>query len=619
MRNIVLIIIGFTVTLSLAENKTDTQALEARNQSIEGLIYSDDNLKISDNLKKRNSGYSYPKPNRAKFRSRFTSNGSSKNRGKFSRLNVPVRPFETYGPPKQTSQQFSINNHPSRRPSIQQNKNKFHSGAEGIRFPSNNLGIGNFHYEVPSPIRETDFIEPSPIASQNEEPFKVNFANYLPPKNQRLPIHQTSSIFLTSAPSANSDQHINNHKQNLINQHPPNFQVSDAAQFLVDHSRAISQLYDAPALNIDYAPINEDSPSFDNQGPNVNLNLQNQNLGHETNQKELLSIQNLQRSFPSYASGTLEPYRSLEQIQSLEKDRLIAQLQQELVQRQVQDPSRYAQHNEGENEKLLSVQSSHLDNSASILGLQGVPFGTRLENSSGRNSQTSKIDRPSLTYGFPTITTPLQTTSSTAISNASVDRPQNSGEGSSHGGTLVPMSSKLPTVFPFPQTGGFIPTLIAGTNLASLPSYGTTFVGSNSFHSPGQVIESSPTHFDIPIPTIPSNNKPLIGGSTLTPTSPKPIDSPGSSSSLHPISSAPLQPIFPAIPTVTQVQTPASPLHPTYNQPALINSVFLKPVKPVYPLYYYPNVPYQLQKPQYVFPWNYAPTYAQAKSSDTSK
>jgi len=125
-----------------------------------------------------------------------------------------------------------------------------------------------------------------------------------------------------------------------------------------------------------------------------------------------------------------------------------------------------------------------------------------------------------------------------------------------------------------------------------------------------------PTTITPPLSSVSPSNRP---GVALTPAAITPV-------------ALPIQPLRPVAPLATPIHPITAPLlpanptqvHPaqsipvtssvqhTYGvQTALINPVLYKPVKAVYPVYYYPvNIPYQLQKPvSPSYPWNYAPSY----------
>lgn len=484
---------GLVAVTFATENKT----LSARSDDIDLIDPTEDNS--AGNLQKRESGYLYSRP-RPSFLTRIKN---IKNK----RPSRVVRPFMTYGPPKS--------------PAYSPSKNKYQNV---------NSNRPNPQYQAPDPLKIVEFTKPSPIASQNEEPFKATSANYLPPKNQKLPTH----------PATYFQQSQNFQSQQLLQNPPVSSQISDAAQFLRQNAPAISQLYKAPAINQNYEPLPEQNPT----------------ISSRSHQSEAL---------PSYASGTLEPYRSLEQIQSLEKDQLIAELRQQLA---VQDSQRYA-----------TEQGNFLSN---------------LDNQSNKGLIGQSV------YGPPT------------PGDQSTLGTQNTNQGNS-----LPTSLGIPGAFPFSQYAGGLTPVIGGTNFVtgtSLP----TFFGSNA---PGQI--DSPTHFSLPIP---SNNKPLTPANTK-PSFPSlhPVSGAGGHYPAldphpqlqplpHPQPQPQPQPIHPIHP-IHQIQTihPVQPVQPV--QPVLgvqtvpVSPVILKPVKPVFPVYY-PSVPYVIQKPSLA-----APSYSVIKSA----
>lgn len=244
-----------------------------------------------------------------------------------------------------------------------------------------------------------------------------------------------------------------------------------------------------------------------------------------------------------------------------------------------------------------------------------------------------------LNYGVTTTNQPPTTT--TMTTTTTVQPPQSAkGDGTTQVSSSVPATALSPSAG-VPVYAGFVPTLIAGTNFVSnIPTYGPNFFAPGTVTSV-QTSGSSPTHFGLPIPT---NQKPVITTtpsstpsstpftpSTVRPSAPSspplnalPLPVHPVTTPLHPVVTplhpvTPLQPVLPATPGHVQ---PASTGHPAYGvQTPVINPFLYKPVKPVYPLYYYPNVAYQLHKPALpTYPWSYAPTYAtQAKPTQIWK
>ncbi|KAI4483076.1 hypothetical protein M0804_008131 [Polistes exclamans] len=593
---------------------------------------ADSDSKKSDVQIKRNSGYSYNRPN---TRPRLQS-GQSGYRGRIvTRIPSQItRPFNKYGPPSQQNLGLS-------RPNVQQNRDKFqHHGQSSLnRYPNNqqsnnfqNHGSGLWDQGIPSPIRNFDFAEVSPIASQNNEPFGSNTANYLPPRNQKLPAYSPADSFSPQqALSTSQGQNINFQNQNIPQSEGS--QISDAALFLTQNAQALEQLYGAPATSQDFAPsINDYIDQNNNQ-------IQNPSGQFQQFENTSPNPQIFRGPLPSYASGTLNSQETLEQIQSLEKDRLIAQLQQALAQSQVQSPNnegRYAQNhgNYPQNQDLLGsigtefppLGKPRISSNTINLG-RGNVVSNQLPFLSG--TTTGPIKFP-LGYGFTTTTTQSPSTSTTTTTTTSTGRPvpTNKGDGTTQIGVNVPVPGQPGTaVVPslgFPLYGGFVPTFVA-----NVPSYGVYAPGTvTSVQSSG----SSSTHFGIPIPTDqghkgiqpqtpqlppktpPTANQPGVVTST-------PVQSAHPTTPLHPVAT-PIQPILPATPTNIQPSVSSTPSqHPTYGlQTPLINPLIYKPIKPVYPVYYYSNLAYQLQKPALpTYPWSYAPSYLSTKPAQLWK
>ncbi|KAG7197254.1 hypothetical protein KM043_018377 [Ampulex compressa] len=604
--------------LTAEEEKSDITKLDVVELSE---AEADPEEKESEAQKKRDSGYSYSRPDRFRLnaRARFPS-GHFNHKGRivFRNPGQINRPFTKYGPP-------SHQNSPLAKPGThgQQNRDNLHHHGHFGQQPSNNFNgrPGSLlQQEVPSPIRHFDFSEASPIASQNNEPFGSNTANYLPPQNQKLPGYTSTGSF---ALQQFQNQAIRN--QNIVQSTPQ--QISDAALFLTQNAQAIQQLYGAPATSQDFAPNNEDFPNSDNV---QNLHPQFQNLDVSSQRSH-----GYQGALPSYASGTLNAQETLEQIQSFEKDRLIVQLQRALAeQSQSQDTSgRYAQNQVGytQNQELLAALEARMKQQ----GLQQSTAAFASANPAFNQSPFlpgTTVGPLGFGYGLSTTTqTPTTTTTTTTLA-------PHGGEGTSQVGVSLPPASQPapPPSAGFPVYGGFVPTLITGPSfVAGLPSYGAGVLPS----SPVQPSGSSPTHFGIPIPADPAH-KPVSPPTTLPPSSPAAPPSPPLPGTSHPVHTVPLQPVHPVQPVATplhpvhpvatplhpvhpvttplqpgtSVQNPAAaaPGHPAYGlQTPLINPLLYKPVKAVYPLYYYPNLAYHLQKPALpTYPWSYAPSYA---------
>ncbi|XP_023289029.1 ataxin-2-like protein [Orussus abietinus] len=584
----------------------------------------------SEVQRKRDSGYAYPRPSRfgggRLALDRFRA-GHSSHRGRLStrRPGQVNRPFNTYGLPNHQQGQGSSGK--------VQPTGYHHSSQQFHQSQSQQRPNGAFwNQDVPSPIRNLDFVEASPIASQNTQPFGINSANYLPPGNQKPPTYTPTGTFSAQQPGFHNlqgqvqDASLESQGQGLS----ADQQISDAALFLAENAQAISQLYGAPATDESFAP--------------------NYEFREPQDQFQDFKASDQSRGFPaplpSYASGTLSNQELLEQIKSMEKDRLISQLQQALVTQNTLDQglARYAQSfSQGQ---LLEQyppldRPSKLPNQGSLgqspgvvnsgnAGFGQVPFSPGTTLSPGFT----------VTYGPGTTTQPpitTTTTTSTSSPPASGASPSAGSDGSTQTGSSLP----APGTHYFPQYGGFVPTILTGTGLvpSQIPNYGIlgTIPGSPSISA-----GSSPTHFNLPIPLDP-------GHKVTTPASfSPPVQSPGQSGS-HPGSGSPstpnppasipvqpvhpirpispaLHPLFPAAgPTIPQFhppQTPVAPVpaHPTYGlQPAVFNPLLYKPVKPIYPVLYYPNA-FQLQKPTLpVHPWSYAPSFIQAKPAQIWK
>lgn len=621
--------------------------------------------------RKRDSGYVYNRPDRLSGGQRFR--GQSQRpilngyRAKIlSRYpSQSQRPFTSYGAPvSRPSSQYS-------NPQIgglgsHQNQFKAHQNHHG-QFSNhfNKPGGGLFNQEVPSPVRHVDFVEPNPIASQNDVPFGQNTANYLPPRNQELPSYSVPSNFAFNQQSFQQQQHSQGSRENFESQghgQSLNHEISDAANFLAQNAQAISQLYGAPATDQSFAPNNEEFSG--SQGGQIqSVTGPQQNNQHFSGQ------------LPSYASGTLEPEESLERIQSKEKDRLIAQLQTLLSQSRSQNAAsaeligQYAQShgNYIENQNLLASISNQIrdqhryenqnTNNPNPFGSDNSAFGQ-----APFTPGTSTNPTFTLGYGITTQQTPTSTTTTTTTTPKAPILPSQgpSQDGSSQTGTSLPPPPPPPPNFP--QYGGFVPSLIGGNSFPSgVPSYGT-FVPA----SPQQPAGSSPTHFGIPIPQNPNApQQPQNPGASAQPPAqnpvlrpiglPQPVQPvhsihpitplaplPPAVTPLHPISTSlhgfqqfhgiaapvqpvhpPVHPILPVAPALTPVPVHPAPVasQPAYGvQSAVLNPLLYKPVKAVYPIYYYPNLQYQVQKPALPsYPWSYAPSYPQAKPAQIWK
>lgn len=596
--------------------KSDVTKLEVVNFD-EAEVESD--LGQSDVQHKRDSGLSYSRPNRVAASSRFRLQAPNRSRGHHIASRIPtgqlVRPFVRYGPPSYSSPDASPIAHGGYPDKLQQHAVSQQQSIDGE--PS--------EQGVPSPIRNVDFAEANPIASQNNEPFGMHTANYLPPRNQKLPAYAPTGGSFTPSPS-----------QNLAR--PPDHQISDAALFLAENAQAIRQLYSVPASDQDFAPSYDQLRDAGDRIPNPSDEFRNSEF---------------RGALPSYASGTLDPRETLEQIQSLEKDRLIAQLQRALVHaRTTVTPDRYAQDQTSfvQSQDLLASIGQRTKTHATSTTPQTAILGNTVFGQASAFLPSTTVDPVGfpLDYGAPTTAQTPATTTTTTLTGTPV-APSRPPQPFSDGSADRPGPSAITSPAGVPIYGGFVPTFIAGTNL-HVPSYSTStsvFASSSGPVRPVQpALGSSPTHFGIPIPTE-SSQKPALGPAvpaTTTTTTVSSVSPPGRPAvaltpaitpvallpPIRPVAATPVHPIvaaaLPAGPAqahpvqATPAVTSTVP-HPTYGlQTALINPVLYKPVKAVYPVYYYPNVAYQLQKPALPsYPWNYAPSYAQTKPAQIWK
>ncbi|XP_072767552.1 uncharacterized protein [Anoplolepis gracilipes] len=632
MRHVLVIyILVLVLSLTQAEQEDKVQKPEITKLEVVNLGEIEvTNSEQSGVQQKRNSGYIYNKPNHVSSSARLRFQGHqsrgqivSKSSGQLS------RPHTKYGPPSHSTSSLVAQGYRA-----QQHRNKLQHHVSQQQSISFHDGL-----EVPSSIRNVDFVEVNPIASQNNVPFGMHTANYLPPQNQKLPAYSSTDNFIPQSPRGSLNHGTSSQNQNLVQIN----QISDAALFLSENAQAIQQLYGAPANNQDFAPNN-------NQFQNVGNQIQNLNGQFRDFEDTLQSSQEFRGALPSYASGTLNPQETLEQIQSLEKDRLIAQLQQALAQAQTtpsaEAAGRYAQNQASfiQNQALLESISQQIKTQISTP--QTAAFGS--ENAAFNQSPflpgttVNPLKGFSFNYGVPT-TTPITPTTVTGVP-ITPQSLKNDGTTQIASSQPVPGSAAAGSPVGVPVYGGFVPTFITSTNL--VPSYSTGIFTSTPV-KPIQSSETSPTHFGIPIPTEsptkPASLAPPIP-STTTPLSTSSANHPGAvfTPVITPVT-LPVQPIRPVATPLHPLATPVHPLvtslhsvlpanptqvypaqvtpavtssvqHSYGTQTALINPVLYKPVKTVYPVYYYPNVAYQLQKPALPnYPWSYAPSYTQTK------
>lgn len=580
------------------------------------------NSEQSDVQQKRNTGYIY-KPNHISSSARLHFQGhqsrgqiASKFPGQLS------RPFMKYGPPNHSTSGPITQGY---RAQQHRNKLQYHVNQQ----QPNNFNDGLIEQKVPSSIRNVDFVEMNPIASQNNEPFGMHSANYLPPQNQKLPAYSSTDNFVPQSSQSPLDHGANSQSQNLVQ---PQNQISDAAFFLSENAQAIQQLYGAPANNQDFAPNNNQFQDTSNQIHNLNSQFRD---FESTSQ----STQEFRGALPSYASGTLNQ-EILEQIQSFEKDRLIVQLQQALAQAQTTSrpemTERYAQNQASfiQNQELLKFLSQQTKSQIPMPQTAAFASENTAFSQSPFLSETTinPLKGFSFNYGVSTTTplTPMTTVAEIPITQ-SPQLPKN--DGTTQTASSQPGSAVAGSPAGIPVYGGFIPTFIAGTNL--VPSYSTSIF---TPIKPTQSSDTAPTHFGIPIPTEPSQKPAGLAPSipaTTTPSSTSSANQPGTVFTPVTLPVQPIRPIatplHPLTSSVYPVVTPLLPASPAQVYPAqitpavtssvqhtygtqLINPVLYKPVKAVYPVYYYPNVPYQLQKPALPnYSWNYAPSYTQTK------
>ncbi|KAL6434415.1 hypothetical protein ACFW04_006073 [Cataglyphis niger] len=635
MRHVLVIyVLVLVLSLTRAEQKDKVQKPEVRKLEVVDF----DEIKVTPNSgqfdvqRKRNSGYIYNKPNHISSSTRLRFQGHQSRGQIVSKFPGQLsRPFTKYGPPN-----HSTSGPITQRYRAQQHRNKLqhHVNQQSISFHD-----GLVEQEIPSPIRNFDFAEVNPIASQNNEPFGMHTANYLPPQNQKLPAYASTDNFVSQSSQSSLD-HGQAHGINLQNQNlvqAQNHQISDAALFLSENAHAIQQLYGAPANDQNFAPNNDQFRDIGNQIQNLNDQFRNFDSTSQSS-SEFRGI------LPSYASGTLNSQETLEQIQSLEKDRLIVQLQQALAQAQTtpRTAGRYAQNQASfiQNQELLESISQQIKSQISTP--QTVAFGS--ENNAFSQSPflpgttVNPLKEFSFNYGVST-TTPI--TPTTTVTGISITRPPQASktDDTAQIASSQPGSVAAGSPVKIPIYGGqlFVPTFITGTNLA--PSYGTGIFTSKPV-KPVQS-ETSPTHFGIPIPTEPSQKPAGLAPSnpSTIPSSTSSANQPGAFTPVITPITLPVQPIRPVAPPLHSLATPVHPVvtsvlpvnpqvYPAQVTPAvtssvqhtygiqnsLINPLLYKPVKAVYPVYYYPNVAYQLQKPALPnYPWSYAPSYTQTK------
>jgi hypothetical protein len=583
------------VLFVLAEQQIDTNISDI--QQLENLkLITDElslNIKLPEAQRRKDpvSYYSKPKQltdgNYREFgKHRYAGSTNSKLQRQIN------RPFKQYGPPSQENLNFP------------------HENNQQISI-SNNL-----NQEALDSKQNANFMKDSPIASQNNLPFGQHTANYLPPKNQELPTYSTSHYFSNQNhdfPHHNQYQHqqqqynteqqqqqydsqqhqqlhndqqqqhlyqqLLNDKQHFILQNVepnlnsgqnifPNQQISDAALFLSENAQAISNLYGAPADNENYAPNNQNFvPIHHNEQESQSLRTENLNN---------YQLQQFPNFLPSYASGILNSHESFEKVQSLDRERLIAQLQQALSNQQ-------SSQLKTENKPI----KFHTEHNTSFNNYQ--PFSA--------STSTSSLE------GFFGSSVPSLSTH-TSISSPSTELIQPNRGGSVIENTQIettfPASGTIRPSIPNPETIKFEPSLVPTANFVpSLPIYQIPLPHSTSLKS----TSNSPTYFGIPIPTYNSLLQPSSKVAAIT-------SKPSNNGYFNSVRSSITQPNpFPIVASSTQI-------YPSYgiNSAALNSASVYQPVK-AYPFHYYPNTVYQqLQKPVGLSGsanvWSYAPSFA---------
>lgn len=484
---ITLLVIGS----SLASTTLNTTSAEQESASLqlESLGKPDSaDYEFAEVQKKRESRYSYVKPTRLplNYRPSPVTRAGYRRRPHSRRPNQQIRPFAQYGLPR-------------KNPLMQQ----------GF--------VASTGQGASSSIKNSNFDQRDPIASQNIIPFGRNTALYLPPNNQPLPSYSQPSTFAQGT------------HQNLIQPNQNNHQISDAALFLSQNAQAISELYGAPAPNQDYAPSDE---TFDQ-----NNQLAEQSEPHS--QSNGLS-QDFSGQLPGYASGILTNQETARNAQ-IDKDRLILQLQQALLQSQ---SARLSQEsfNQGQNDHFSSEEAKY-----------GFSYGAQAGSSS---------------------TTPTISNDGNLIASVQPSQAQS-----------------------FAQYGGFPSTLVTSSNvIPNIPNYNDGFNGLNS-NVPIRPIDA-PTHFGLPLPSRPDQKPSLlpdsIGMSHLTPVIPARPAAPDVL--VQPVSTPtqPARPLYLASPgtpvnPVTPIQSVVTPIIAHQGHAFGIqsmNPLVYKPLKSVYPFYY---------------------------------
>uniref|UniRef100_A0ABD2X5Y4 HSF-type DNA-binding domain-containing protein n=1 Tax=Trichogramma kaykai TaxID=54128 RepID=A0ABD2X5Y4_9HYME len=356
------------------------------------------------------------------------------------------RPFSQYGPPNPMSSMKEYFN--LMKPILNNQYTKDSIIAQGI----------------PSPIKFTDFIEVSPISSQNDQPFGQNTANYLPPRNQKLPIYSPEHFYKNHiAHNVNqlSTQLQQQQKQQIIQNENLNHHISDAAHFLTQNAQAISNLYGAPALNQNYAP-NVEQLKLLNQNPRQIEHLQ---INHVNGQPE-----NFENNYPVY----LQEHQTLPNLyneqQFLTHAEMVAQLQTLINQDNSYQYSENNNQNQKSNPHISFHQISPEQNPIMVTTSNheiGKSEGVASEvSSSSQEGLNPSIVNPSLSPSSGFIPTP----GSAFQEITSVDDSKNS-----------PSYISLP--FPFAQEQQL------------------THVSTSPIHHPEEI--THPHHFSLPLGIVP--------------------------------------------------------------------------------------------------------------------
>lgn len=404
---------------------------------------------------------------------------------------LKARPFSRYGPPRTSVSAIAfksprLNEHPNSGSHQQPSrKHPYDDSAQ----PEKIQMLG-----VPSPIRQVDFRDQDPIASQNNEPFQHNVANYLPPKNQQLPGSTSFHMFQLQQPTHQLDNERHNTNRDAVDQS----QISDATEFLLKNSEALSKLYQAPVMNLNYPPF---------EGAH-SLNEQVQKSGSLLDHSGWLThAPDYPQSNPSYASGssnvpTMNTFHAQEPRKIMKHFPTSGALRNAPKNRL---PSNKRNKNCGDNHTFKTI---------------------KVASSDDWNSRTTDPNNAS--------PTDVSVPSAESISTAASTIPP------SHVLDLRPQGNT-----PYPQYSRVLPLFATSFNLPNhIPSYQIALGGSSIYT--GAYKNSLPTHFGLPLPTIPSGRENA---------------SPSSAGAFSPI-----QPVFSIIPTGTSIQSPFS-AYPAYGIP----------------------------------------------------